>query len=141
MNLQASPNPVGTAASQRYLARRIDGSELPGFLSRTLEVPFGQRAVLLDGGRYVATLPAGRHSLKGWKGGAGASAFLVDDSAILLRLVREHLTSSDNQRLRVVVELGLRVTTPEVFVAERVRDRAQYTLTELPGRSRRRTRR
>lgn len=115
----------------RALARQIVGSELPGVFSRTLEVPFGQRAVLLDGGRYVATLPPGRHELEGWKRGAGATAILVDGSAIPWRLDGAELSSSDHQRLRVTLELSLRVTTPEVFVAQQVRDRGQYTLDEF----------
>lgn len=115
----------------RLLARRILGRELPGRRRRTLEVPFGQRAVLLDGGRYVATLPAGRHALEGWWRGEAASAVLVDDSAIPLRLERENLVSADGLRLRVTLELGLRVTTPEVFVAQRVREQSPYTLVHL----------
>ena len=130
MTLSPNPSP-STAESRRVLARRLEAGELKGTFGRSLEVPFGQRGVLFESGRYVATLPSGRHAMEGWRRAEGFNAILVEDDTFPLVLVSEDLRSSEGHRLRVAVELGLRLTTPEVFVRARVRERSVYRVDDL----------
>ena len=108
---------------------RLLAERLPKPPGRRIEVPFGRRAVLFDGGRYMVTLPAGPHRLDSWRPGGESKAVLVDDSSF--ELATEKVLMLSGVGIRLSLSLRLRITTPEVFLQQQVLGRERYRLDDL----------
>ncbi|MCP4659757.1 MAG: hypothetical protein GY856_30510 [bacterium] len=122
---------------EQEIATRIVPGDLQGLLRRGLEVQPGTRALLFVGGRYVGTLPPGRHRLEGLRerlrlGDEGeASAIVVDDGELGLELTVAELRSTDHHQAIVHAEASIRLADPELFIANLFRDRGRFSTSDL----------
>jgi len=122
---------------EQEIATRIVPGDLQGLLRRGLEVQPGTRALLFAGGRYVGTLPPGRHRLEGLRerlriGDEGeASAIVVDDGELGLELRVGELAAADHHQAILHAQASIRLADPELFIANLFRDRGRFTTAEL----------
>ncbi len=123
--------------SEQGIAGRIDPGDLPELLRGGLQVHQGTRVLLYHGGRFAGTLLPGRYDLKGVRKVLGrrdeadATALIVDDGEISVLLSASSLRSLDGHRVRLRAEVAVRVSDPELFVANRVRDRRRFGVDDL----------
>lgn len=123
--------------SDQEIATRIVPGDLQGLLRRGLEVQPGTRALLFVGGRYVGTLPPGRHRLEGLRdrlrlGDEGeASAIVVDDGELGLELTVTGLRAADHHPAIVHAQASIRLADPELFIANLFRDRGRFSTGDL----------
>lgn len=121
----------------REVATRITPTDLKGILVSGLEVQPGTRALFFVGGRYVATLPPGRHTLENlaqrWKFPTDGepAAIVVDDGELGLELAIRDLHSADHHNVELNAQASLRLAEPEVFIANLFRDRGRFTVGDL----------
>jgi hypothetical protein len=123
--------------SEPGIAGRVDPGDLPELLRGGLEVHQGTRVLLYHGGRFAGTLLPGRHDLKGVRKVLGrrdeadATALVVDDGEISVPLQADGLRSADGHRVRLRAEVAVRISDPELFAANQVRDRQRYGVDDL----------
>ncbi|MEE8523646.1 MAG: SPFH domain-containing protein [Thermoanaerobaculia bacterium] len=123
--------------SDQGIAGRIDPGDLPELLRGGLEVHQGTRVLLYHGGRFAGTLLPGRYDLKGVRkilgrrDEADATAIVIDDGEISVRLTSDNLRSSDGRRVCLRAEVAVRVSDPELFAANQVRDSRRYGVDDL----------
>lgn len=123
--------------SDQGIAGRIDPGDLPELLRGGLEVHQGTRVLLYHGGRLAGTLLPGRYDLKGVRkvlgrgNEADATAIIVDDGEISVPLADDGLRSADGHRVRLRAEVAVRVSDPELFAANQVRDGRRYGVDDL----------
>lgn len=119
------------------VATRIAPSDLKGFLERGLEVQPGTRALYFVGGRYVATLPPGRHALEtlGQRlkipTDGEPTAIVVDDGELGLEFEIAGLHAADHHNVLLRAQASLRLAEPELFIANMLRDLGRFTVNEL----------
>lgn len=122
---------------EHEIAARITPADLKGRLTSGLEVQHGTRALLFLGGRYVGTLPPGRHTLETtWQklklpSDGEPVAVVVDDGELDLELHVEDLHAKDNFRVDANARAAVRMVEPEIFLANLFRDRAIFSLDDL----------
>ncbi len=119
------------------VAARIAPSDLMGRLRSGLEIQPGTRALLFVGGRYVGTLPPGRHTIEGLKKKVKIPtegepvAVVVDDGDLGLEFEVGGLHSADHHNVSLFSQVSLRLSEPEVFLANLMRDRPVFTVEDL----------
>jgi len=121
------------------VAARIAPSDLEGRLRSGLEIQPGTRALLFVGGRYVGTLPPGRHTLESVRDRlriptqGEPTAIVVDDGELGLELEVDGFHSADDRSASVFAQLALRMAEPEVFLANLMKDSVLMTVADLGG--------
>lgn len=121
------------------IATRIAPSDLKGLLTSGLEVQPGTRALFFIGGRYVATLSPGRHTLETLRqklttlslSEGEPTAIVVDDGELGLELEVPDLHAADHHAVILYAQASLRLAEPELFIANLFRDAASFTLDQL----------
>ena len=122
---------------EQEVAARIAPSDLKGRLRSGLEVQPGTRALLFVGGRYVGTLPPGRHTIEGVTQklkiptDGEPVAIVVDDGELGLEFSVGELHSADHHNVVLHAQASIRLTDPEIFLANLFRDRATFTVADL----------
>lgn len=120
-----------------HVAARISPSDLQGLLSSGLEIQPGTRALLFVGGRYVGTLPPGRHTVEslGKKlklpTEGEPAAMVVDDGELGFEFEVDGLHSADHHNAVLQAQASLRLAEPEVFFANVMRDRPVFSVADL----------
>lgn len=124
---------------KQEIATRIAPSDLKGLLTSGLEVQPGTRALFFLGGRYVATLSPGRHTLETLRqklttlslSEGEPAAIVVDDGELGLEIEVEKLHAADHHHVVLHGQASLRLAEPELFIANLLRDATSFTLDDL----------
>ena len=115
-------------------AVRVDAADLEGLFKRELLVEAGTRALLLVEGRAEqGELGPGTYNLQssGLTGAARASAVLVDNGAVDLKLSIPDLFTADPLRVTLDLVLVLRLKSATAFLTNLMKQRRSYALAEL----------
>lgn len=129
------PATVGEFVSSEVIARRIPSNELPGLLSKSLEVEEGQAALLFLNGRHDTTLTPGRHSLGNVLTGRGgdASVVLFRTADVPINLSLPGLLTSDPLPLTVDLRLTVKIEQPLFLWTNLATGADAYTDGNLTG--------
>lgn len=125
--------------SDHQIAARISPSDLQGRLQSGLEIQPGTRALFFVGGRYIGTMPPGRHTIETLRQklkiptDGEPVAIVVDDGELSFEFDVGDLHSSDHHNAVLSAQASLRLAEPEVFLSNLMRDRNLYTIGDLAG--------
>lgn len=121
------------------LAARITGDEIQRrFFSQPFVIEMGTVGLEFSDGRLVGTLEAGKHTLdtllRRWVSGPRTISVVVTDAgAFHVDLPVTGLVSSDNIGLELDLRLELTLDQPGDFVANTLKSRDRYTVSDLTG--------
>jgi len=123
--------------NEHHVAARISPSDLKGRLSSGLEIQPGTRALLFVGGRYIGTLPPGRHTIESltkklkFTTEGEPVAIVIDDGELSLEFEVDGLHSADHHNASLFAQASLRMAEPEVFLANLMRDHSVFSVADL----------
>ena len=126
---------VADLVEPELLARLIGPGEIPGLLTKTLQIDEGQAALLFLGGRHDVTLGPGSHSIGSALSSRGrdASVVLFRTADVTLPLSFSGLFTSDPLPVTMTTHLVVKVEQPLFLWTNLAAGADSYTTQNLAG--------
>lgn len=120
-----------------FIAARLDVSDIPGFFSKTVEIPQGIRVLAFENGRNIGEVPPGFYTLKSF---SDKLKFWTQKSTVLylfpgtpfpVLYSSQKFLTKENLLVSGDVQIEFRLDDPALFIKNLLGSRMEYTNVEL----------